>query len=96
MSKASQENIGLFKHVQVDSDGVTVWVNTELGCIARFGRMGIDIHRVGKESKVESTECLFCTHGPVKKTDWHLFVAKMLELYRFKVPERYIPRRFRG
>jgi hypothetical protein len=90
------ENIGLFKHVQVDTDGVTVWVNTEAGCIARFGRQGIDIHRTHAEMKAVGDECLFCTHGPTTKTDWHLFVAKMLELYRFKVPEKYIPRRFRG
>jgi hypothetical protein len=100
----AEENIGLFKHVQIDTDGITVWVNTEAGCIARFGRQGIDIHQVrwlaelnvNKHGPNVLDECLYCTHAPTTKTDWHTFVAKMLELYRFKVPEKYMPRRFRG
>jgi hypothetical protein len=97
MSKASQENIGLFKHVQVDSDGVTVWVNTELGCIARFGRQGIDIHKVRMPGEPRITdECLYCTHAAVTRVDWDIFVKKMKELYKFEVPEKYMPRRFRG
>jgi len=93
----AEENIGLFKHVQIDTDGITVWVNCEAGCIARFGRQGIDIHSVAMPGGPRvSDDCLYCTHGPVTKTDWHTFVAKMLELYKFKVPEEYMPRRFRG
>jgi hypothetical protein len=92
----AEENIGLFKHVQIETDGITVWVNTEVGCIARFGRQGIDIHRMHAETKGVCDECLYCTHAPTTKTDWHTFVAKTLELYRLKVPEKYMPRRFRG
>jgi hypothetical protein len=32
------------KEVQIESDGVTVWVNGDGGLLGRFGRMGIDVH----------------------------------------------------
>jgi hypothetical protein len=91
----AEENIGAFKHVEVSTDGVTVWVNTEVGCIARFGRGGIDIHRA-TEAQAVLDQCLFCTHAASTKTDWFLFVQKVQELYKFKVPQEYMPRRFRG
>jgi hypothetical protein len=78
------------KH-EIVSDGVTVWVNNEIYCIGRFGKFGIDIHKAPSNS----SECLFCTHGPVTKADWDLFVTKMDELYRVKISNRYMPKRFR-
>lgn len=78
---------------QVESDGVTVWVNTWY-CIGRFGTFGIDIHQPPSEHA--QAECLFCTHGEVTRADWDLFVIKMAELYGAKVQPRHMPKRFRG
>jgi hypothetical protein len=82
---------------EIATDGKTVWVNTANGCIGRFGLQGVDIHHEPlKQMERGSSECLFCTHGPVSRADWELFVAKMLELHKVTVPQRYMPRRFRG
>lgn len=82
------------KH-EIHSDGVTVWVNSEDGLIGRFGRHGIDIHRVLCQQS-SAGECLYCTHAKTTSEDWDTFVAKMLELYGVRVPEKHKPRRFRG
>lgn len=74
--------------VQISSDGITVWINGSQGLIARFGRMGIDIHCEDKG------ECLFCTHCRVTAKDWDLFVVKVMECYGIKVEQGHRPRRF--
>lgn len=80
---------------EVVSDGVTVWVNTAWGCIGRFGTNGIDIHKEPSSRKAPTNECLFCTHGTVTRSDWDLFVQKMLELYGVRVQDLHLPKRFR-
>jgi hypothetical protein len=76
---------------QILSDGVTVWVNAEGGLIGRFGRAGIDIHRVlGEQCE---GECLYCTHNWTTTEDWPVFVAKMRELHGVAVPEKHRPKR---
>ena len=79
---------------EIDSDGTTVWVNGVGGCIARFGKAGIDIHRPLSEQRTKG-ECLFCTHGFVTPEDWPLFQAKVLEHFGITVPDKYKPKRFR-
>lgn len=78
---------------EIETDGITVWVNREW-CLARFGKMGIDIHRSPDEAK-EKGQCLFCTHGPTTIEDWELFKQKMLELYGVEVSDEYKPDRFK-
>lgn len=81
--------------MQIDTDGITVWVNGDLGeCIGRFGRNGIDIHTT--MAMQMDTQCLFCTHTPVTRADWELFQEKMLELHGVKVEEKHCPVRFRA
>ena len=78
--------------IQIQSDGVTVWVNDNTGyCIGRFGRMGIDIH-AGPDS---DTECLYCTHQPVTKTDWQTFVDGMKKFHNVTGLEKHCPLRFK-
>jgi hypothetical protein len=91
-----ESNIGLFKHVQVETDGVTTWVNTELGCLARFGLRQAEIFKLSPGC--ESLDgYAFITHSPLTaQSDWKKFVAKMRELYGFEVTDEYMPRRFRG
>lgn len=81
------------KH-EIHSDGVTVWVNSLNGLIGRFGRQGIDIHRVLRQQS-SSGECLYCTHAKTVASDWPIFVAKMEELHGVHVPENHKPKRFR-
>lgn len=78
----------------IDSDGITVWINSAFGLLGRFGRMGIDIHRPVEEQK-DYGECLFCTHAPTTREDWDIFVAKMKELFGVVVPKRHMPKRLR-
>lgn len=83
------------RRVEVVSDGVTVWVNDERGGnIARFGRMGIDIHHPAMEQASKSP-CLHCTHAPVTAADWETFKTKLLEHHGVSVGDEYKPRRFR-
>ncbi len=81
--------------MQIVCDGVTVWVNNSDGyCIARFGRLGIDIHRKSDESEAKG-ECLHCTHGPTTKDHWEEFKRELLKHYGVKLPARVIPERFK-
>jgi hypothetical protein len=79
---------------QIDTDGITVWVNANTGeCIARFGRMGIDIHKLIEE-QATGGQCLECTHGPVTIVDWERFKVAMVEHYGITVTDEYRPIRF--
>jgi hypothetical protein len=81
------------RDTQIDTDGITVWVNDSNGCIARFGVMGIDVHHKLEEQKRQG-ECLFCTHAKVTAQDWDTFKAKVLEHHGVVVSDRYKPKRF--
>lgn len=79
---------------EVVSDGITVWVNSAKGNLARFGRNGIDIHRSPVQGR-QTVECLFCTHAKVTAADWELFVTKVREHHGIEVGDQYRPDRFR-
>ncbi len=80
---------------QIVSDGTTVWVNHSTGyCMARFGRMGIDIHRSPDEQELHGTQCLHCTHGPTGEAEWNEFVEQMKALFGIVVPDKFRPLRF--
>jgi hypothetical protein len=78
---------------EISSDGVTVWINEDRGLIARFGRMGIDIHRTREEDGCLGI-CLFCTQKRATADDWDLFVAKVMEHYGIEVDSKFRPERF--
>lgn len=83
------------KH-QIESDGKTVWINAEDGsCIARFGRMGIDIHRTMEAQLSGKPQCLMCTHGITGVAEWEQFTEAMKDLYNIKVDEKYRPERLK-
>lgn len=80
---------------QIDTDGITVWVNSAEGyCIGRFGRGGIDIHRAPDDQRSHG-ECLHCTHEEVTAADWEIFKFEMRRHYGITVSDRYKPKRFR-
>ena len=58
---------------EIIADGRTVWVNDARGCIARFGRGGIDVHRCDGSAN----ECLFCTHETPTAADWVTFCEQV-------------------
>ena len=76
---------------EIISDGVTVWVNTAILCIGRFGRMGIDVHR-GTIEEQRVSECLDCTHGPVSPEDWERFKSSMLKFHGVVVGDEHRPK----
>ncbi len=84
---------GMNSNVDIISDGITVWVNSETACLGRFGRQGIDVHTVTPGTGGGS-ECLYCTHGLTIAADWDVFVAKMLEHHGVLVAAKYRPDRF--
>jgi hypothetical protein len=74
----------------VRSDGATVWVDDPSGgCLARFGRLGIDIHKDGAAQARGEPACLYCTHEA--RPSWPEFVAKVLELHGVTVEESHRP-----
>lgn len=80
---------------QIDSDGSAVWVTGHDGsCIARFGRMGIDIHRTVTEQQDGMGECLYCSHGPTTEGHWEDFKTQMLRLHGIAVDDGHRPCRF--
>lgn len=80
----------------IETDGVTVWINSGEGfCYARFGRMGIDVHRVPDFDRGVEKECLFCTHEVVVPKDWETFKTKVLEFHGIPITDLHKPKRFR-
>lgn len=78
----------------VTSDGNTVWVNGPEGCIGRFGKGGIDIHRPASE-QMEKGQCLHCTHAITTDDDWRTFVAEMDQFFGVKITDDHKPDRLR-
>lgn len=81
--------------VEAIASNETVWVNSDEGCIGRFGKRGIDIHRLPSEQG-QKGQCLSCTYGPTTVEDWHRFVEEMKELHGVEIKESLMPRRFRS
>lgn len=76
-------------------DGITVWVNGETGLIGRFGKFGVDVHRISKEQRTKG-ECLACTHEETGINEWHFFVRMMLKHYAIDLSHaRYTPHRLK-
>jgi hypothetical protein len=73
----------------IETDGTTVWVHNDSGfTIARFGRMGIDVHND------QADGCLHCTH---ERTDsyeaWCEFVAAVHRYHGILIEAEYQPQR---
>lgn len=63
------------KQYEIRSDGGSVWLNDQTGhCLARFGRLGVDVHRSVADQMAGAGECLACTHGWAGAAEWNLFV----------------------
>jgi len=87
-SKAVERRHGLaVDDHEVLSDGRTVWVNDERGCVARFGPTGIDVHRCDGSGK----ECLFCMHGRMKAEDWRAFREAVRIHHGYEIDDRHRP-----
>ena len=82
------------KHIQIQSDGTTVWVHCGGETIARFGMYGIDIHNTILNQMNGQCQCLFCSHTKTTFDDWKTFVEQVKKLYQIEVSESYTPIRF--
>ena len=81
----------------VQSDGVTVWVIGAKGdTLARFGRMGIDVHQTHEAQLAGAPECLHCTHSPTNPADWETFKASVAKHHGIEVGDNHKPQRFTG
>lgn len=79
---------------QIDNDTRTVWVNGPQGeCLARFGAMGVDVHRSMQDQLEDKSECLCCTHAPTDLNDWRLFQRETLRHHAIVVGDEHMPRR---
>lgn len=75
------------------SDGRTVWINAADGSnIARFGRMGIDVHTSITDQMKGASQCLACTHGMTDFADWRRFQALVQEHYGIMVGDDHMPK----
>lgn len=71
---------------EVSSDSQTVWINSANGALARFGRLGIDVHNA------TNTGCLHCTHGRQTPADWERFKRLVLDVYGVEVSDTHRPK----
>lgn len=79
---------------EIESDGTTVWVNTDI-CLGRFGRMGVDIHH-GAEGQKQGLHCLDCfVRTASLDEDWNRFKASMLAHHAIQISDNFKPRRDR-
>ena len=81
---------------EVTWDGRTVWVNSgENGAsLARFSRIGIDVHRVAREQALTGDPCLACSNrggDPLLLVDWRSFQSLMREHHGVAVPDAAMP-----
>jgi hypothetical protein len=74
---------------QIRSDGTTVWVDVGAYTVARFGKLGIDVHTPTADG------CLHCTHEPTTIEDWRTFQKDMSHYYGIVVGDGHMPWRFR-
>ena len=82
------EDAGLTGDEKVTSDGVTVWVESATGCLARFGAKGIDVR------SADTTACLECTHKTTTAEDWRHFQAFVWRHHGVWVTDDHRPKRF--
>lgn len=73
------------------SDGRTVWVNTSVCAVGRFGPYGIDVHRTLQAQMEGQPECLACTHGLTNLDDWRRFQSLMQQHYSVTIPDHHMP-----
>lgn len=79
--------------IAIESDGNTVWVNSQTGmCIGRFSRFGIDIHRDFHQQADGKGECLNCTHERPSIAEWERFKSGMREHYGVSVGDEHKPK----
>ena len=80
--------------IQIQSDGITVWIHSGGETIARFGQYGIDIHNTISNQLLGQSQCLSCTHTKTTIQDWREFVKQVKEFYEVVVADSYTPDRF--
>lgn len=73
----------------------SVWLHASDGStVARFGRMGVDLHNTVTEQMAGLPECRLCTHGRSTAADWQLFREKVKEFWDVEVPEHAFDPKF--
>lgn len=72
---------------EIISSATATWVNDGSGCIGRFGKNGIDVHRTVLDQVSGVSECLACTHAPTTEDDWQEFRRLMQFHYNIAVPD---------
>lgn len=78
---------------EILGDGRTVWVNASDGSnIARFGRMGIDVHTTITDQMAGASQCLACSPGPTGFADWREFQRLVSLHYGVRVDDTYMPK----
>ena len=65
-----------------------LWVHScqDGSTVARFGRMGIDLHNTVTEQLAGMPECRYCTHGKPTVADWAMFRQRVAEWFGVDVP----------
>ena len=73
--------------IQFSQTRDTIWIHsTDGSTVARFGKMGVDLHNKVTEQLAGEPQCRLCTHGKVTLSDWELFREKCLEWWNVTVP----------
>ncbi len=74
--------------VEISTDRETVWINgDDGGCIGRFSRSGVDVHKTALEQVRDGNECLDCFRAP----DWKRFAEGMSLHHGVKVDKSWCP-----
>lgn len=74
--------------VEVCTDRETVWVNgNDGGCIGRFSRSGVDVHKTATDQIRDGNECIDCFRG----SDWKRFADGMLLHHGVKIDKSWCP-----
>lgn len=74
--------------VEICTDREVVWVNgSDGGCIGRFSRSGIDVHKTAVDQIRDGNECIDCS----RDSDWKRFTDGMLLHHGVKLDKSWCP-----
>jgi hypothetical protein len=81
---------------EVTWDGRTVWVNSGVDgkSLARFSKVGIDVHKPSAEQVFAGNPCIACFHrdgDAMTQEDWQTFQRLMVEHHQTAVPNKAQP-----
>lgn len=88
MDSQDAQTLNVEYEIQLTMRRDTVWIHASDGStVARFGRMGIDLHNTVADQMKGMPQCRLCTYGRPSHSEWKLFREKAFEWWGVEVAD---------